>query len=47
MKQKVKMPANSELIILENSGHMGFIEEEDLSVRIVSDFVKLIVSKGS
>jgi pimeloyl-ACP methyl ester carboxylesterase len=47
MKQKVKMPANSELVILENSGHMGFIEEEDLSVRIVSDFVKKMVRKGS
>ena len=36
---KVSLPANSRLEILENSGHMGFIEEQDLSVELISDFV--------
>jgi pimeloyl-ACP methyl ester carboxylesterase len=35
---KVKLPSNARLEILENSGHMGFIEEQDLSVNLVSDF---------
>jgi len=47
MKQKVKMPANSEVVILGNSGHMGFIEEEDLSVSTLSDFVRRVVRKDS
>jgi pimeloyl-ACP methyl ester carboxylesterase len=40
MKTKVKLPANAKAVVLEKSGHMGFIEEEDLSVKIVEDFVK-------
>ena len=35
---KVRLPSNARLEILENSGHMGFIEEQDLSVKLVSDF---------
>jgi pimeloyl-ACP methyl ester carboxylesterase len=35
---KVKLPSNATVKTLEKSGHMGFIEEEDLSVSIVSDF---------
>jgi pimeloyl-ACP methyl ester carboxylesterase len=37
---KVKLPGNAKLVLLENSGHMGFVEEEDLSVKIVADFIK-------
>jgi pimeloyl-ACP methyl ester carboxylesterase len=37
--EKVKLPANATLVILENSGHMGFIEEEGLVVKILSEFV--------
>lgn len=37
---KVKLPGNAKLVLLENSGHMGFVEEEDLSVKIVEDFIK-------
>jgi len=39
MQSKVNLPSNAKVVILENSGHMGFIEEEDLSVKIVIDFV--------
>jgi pimeloyl-ACP methyl ester carboxylesterase len=39
MQLRVKMPANARLVVLKNSGHMGFIEEEDLSIKILSDFV--------
>ena len=36
---KIELPENSELIKLENSGHMGFIEEKEKSVEIVSQFL--------
>jgi pimeloyl-ACP methyl ester carboxylesterase len=36
---KVNLPANARVVILNNSGHLGFIEEEDLSIRLISDFV--------
>lgn len=39
VKNKVRLPPNAKLVILEYSGHMGFIEEEDLSVKIMTDFV--------
>lgn len=40
IQEKVKLPPNAKVVILQNSGHMGFIEEQDLSARIVTDFVK-------
>jgi pimeloyl-ACP methyl ester carboxylesterase len=40
VQQKVSLPANLKVTILENSGHMGFIEEEDLSVRVFKEFVE-------
>lgn len=39
IQSKVKLPSNAKVVILENSGHMGFIEEEDRSVKIVKEFV--------
>lgn len=39
VQTKVKLPANAKIVVLESSGHMGFIEEEDLSVRIMTDFI--------
>ena len=36
---KIKLPKNSELITLENSGHMGFIEEKEKSLQIVIKFI--------
>jgi len=40
---KVNLPANARVVILEKSGHMGFIEEEDRSVLVLTDFIKGIV----
>lgn len=37
---KVNLPSNVKVIILEKSGHMGFIEEEDFSISILTRFVK-------
>jgi pimeloyl-ACP methyl ester carboxylesterase len=39
IKDKVTLPSNARIVMLENSGHMGFVEEEDLSVKIMTDFV--------
>lgn len=36
----VNLPSNSKLIVLEKSGHLGFIEEEQRSVEIISDYVR-------
>jgi pimeloyl-ACP methyl ester carboxylesterase len=38
----VNLPANARVVVLKKSGHMGFIEEENLSVKVVSDFVNNI-----
>jgi pimeloyl-ACP methyl ester carboxylesterase len=40
VQTKVKIPANAKIVVLENSGHLGFVEEEDLSVKILTDFIK-------
>jgi pimeloyl-ACP methyl ester carboxylesterase len=40
IQSKDKQPANAVVVVLKNSGHLGFIEEEDLSVNIFSDFVR-------
>ena len=39
IQQNIMLPENSRVVLLENSGHMGFIEEEELSAGVVSDFV--------
>jgi pimeloyl-ACP methyl ester carboxylesterase len=38
----VNLPANARVVVLKNSGHMGFIEEEKLAVKVVSNFVNSI-----
>lgn len=38
-KSKVRLPKNAELVVLENSGHLGFIEEEEQSLYILAEFV--------
>jgi len=38
--EKVNLPANAKVIILTESGHLGFIEEEDFCVKVVAEFVK-------
>jgi pimeloyl-ACP methyl ester carboxylesterase len=40
VRGKVNLPANAELVILRNSGHLGFIEEEDKTVGLITDFVE-------
>ncbi len=42
IQSKVSLPENAEVAILENSGHMGFIEEEDLALKIITEFVMKI-----
>lgn len=43
IQTKVKLPYNASLVVLKNSGHIGFIEEESLSVKTISDFVNKLV----
>ena len=38
----VNLPANARVVVLKNSGLMGFIEEEKLAVKVVSNFVNSI-----
>jgi len=42
MQDRVKLPSNAKIVVLENSGHLGFIEEEDLSIRVITDFMAQI-----
>ncbi len=37
---KVNLPPNATLVVLEDSGHMGFIEEEERSFHVISEFVQ-------
>jgi pimeloyl-ACP methyl ester carboxylesterase len=39
MRKRVNLPPGARLVVLAQSGHMGFIEEEDLSVKVLSDFI--------
>jgi pimeloyl-ACP methyl ester carboxylesterase len=41
---QVKLPSNAEVVILNKTGHLGFIEEEDLSVSVLTDFVEKLKS---
>jgi pimeloyl-ACP methyl ester carboxylesterase len=43
IQKQVNLPDNAKIVILANSGHMGFVEEEELSVKIVRDFVNIIL----
>jgi len=42
IQSKIKLPANAEVAILRDSGHMGFIEEEEKSLKAVIGFVNSI-----
>jgi pimeloyl-ACP methyl ester carboxylesterase len=37
--QKVKLSGNSRVVVLENSGHMGFIEEPEQAEKHIKDFI--------
>lgn len=39
IQTRVKLAACSRVAVLDSSGHMGFIEEEDRSVALVSEFI--------
>jgi pimeloyl-ACP methyl ester carboxylesterase len=40
VKEKVRLPENARIVTLENSGHLGFIEEEEYSSEVLRDFVR-------
>lgn len=40
IQAKVNLPPDARVVVLKNSGHIGFIEEEDLSVKNISNFIK-------
>jgi pimeloyl-ACP methyl ester carboxylesterase len=39
VRSKVRLPENARVVTLENSGHMGFVEEEELSAKIITEFI--------
>ncbi len=39
LTEKITLPPNSELHLLESSGHMGFIEEKEQSIKIINQFL--------
>jgi len=43
VRTKVHLPGNAQVVVLNNSGHMGFIEEEERSLRVITDFVNGVV----
>ncbi|MCX6329155.1 MAG: alpha/beta hydrolase, partial [Bacteroidia bacterium] len=40
IQAKVKLPANARVVILRNSGHLGFIEEEEKSMKVITEFIR-------
>lgn len=43
IQARVKLPPNARTVVLRKSGHMGFVEEEEMSVKIISDFIDSIL----
>jgi pimeloyl-ACP methyl ester carboxylesterase len=43
IQSKIHLPRNAKTVILTNSGHMGFIEEEELSLKVMDKFVKKLM----
>jgi pimeloyl-ACP methyl ester carboxylesterase len=41
---KVKLPSNASAVVLKNSGHVGFIEEEEKSFEVIVRFIKELSS---
>jgi len=44
VQKNVKLPVNAKVVILKDSGHIGFIEEEDKSVDVITSFVEKLES---
>jgi pimeloyl-ACP methyl ester carboxylesterase len=40
IQSKVRLPENAELVVLKNSGHLGFIEDEEESIKTIDSFIK-------
>ena len=40
VQSKVNLPPNARVVILKNSGHLGFVEEEERAVEVITEFVK-------
>lgn len=47
IREKVKLPGNAKIILLTNSGHMGFVEEEEQSVETVTEFINKSIKSES
>jgi pimeloyl-ACP methyl ester carboxylesterase len=45
IQTRVSLPSNASVVVLHNSGHMGFIEEEDKSVEVITEFVEKLQEK--
>ena len=41
---KIKLPENYKLIVLENSGHMGFIEEKQIALNHIKSFIDVKIN---
>ncbi len=41
-KDLLKLPEKAEIVTLEKSGHQGYIEEQEKSLKIIKDFLKKI-----
>lgn len=39
IQKKVRLPGNAKIAVLKNSGHMGFVEEEEHSAGLLKDFI--------
>lgn len=46
IRKNVSLPENVKVLLLENSGHMGFIEEEERSVEAITAFVEKLRVEG-
>jgi pimeloyl-ACP methyl ester carboxylesterase len=44
IQKKVNLPANAEVEILKDSGHLGFVEEEKRTLEIITGFVERLKS---
>ena len=38
--KKVSLPLNTSLVVLQNSGHQGFLEEEKQSLEVIEEFIQ-------
>lgn len=46
MQKKIDRPGNCRVEVLDNTGHMGFVEEADRSAMIIRDFVRSLEVSG-